>query len=140
MMGAGATAPLHPRPCPSTLPQLRRFRSRGSNVRCRSVPARAVFAVALPRGPGFVHYDAPAVQFGTVKRRDCPCGLVPVADLHEAEATRAPGFAIRHDPAPHDLCDGGEGSPQVLLRGTLAQVADVQCGHQFSSSLELAPV
>src|SRR5690606_40044050 len=89
--------------------------------------------IALAR---LVHGEAPTAEVGAVEGLDGPLGLVGRRHLHEAEAPRTPGLAIRHDLCPGHRPVAGEGLLELLGGRAVRQIPDVDVRiRHFSSSM-----
>src|SRR6266545_161607 len=97
----------------------------GSAIRLVPVAARASPAAAGLR-PRLVDRQRPSAVFLAGQRLDGVARLGVVAELHEAEAFRAAGLAVRDDGDRVDASVLGEKIAEVILRRVVGEITNIE--------------
>ena len=90
--------------------------------------AAAAAAGVLTRA-GFVDRQGPAVQFLAVHLFDGGVGFTGLGHFDEGETAAAAGFPVHHDMHIRHTAEGAERLPQTILSRPVAQIADIDTGH-----------
>jgi hypothetical protein len=85
----------------------------------------------------FVHIQRATSYLGAVQRGNCPLSLFGIRHLYKSEATRAPGFAVRHYAYAIHLPITFEQLPQLIFSGVEIQIPYKDVFQRDASVVEL---